>query len=351
MQAAFMVAFFSFSYLVKKNPPHNSTYKNAIFKIILLSILQFICVLYGQLIPWAIDTFPLSNVEAVLFTLFAGTNEGAEEFVISSVLDKVIIPAIKIYCTLQLIQIAFVAAMKRQKIGVRFALWKISFSLCANRFKYLFLQLQKGTTVFLALYCVVLSLILPGIILSAPFKALFQAPVDSELYHNHFAHPDSLKLQPPENPKNLIVIMLESMETNFEHHTPEIAELQRNNTNFTPGGVSVAGTSWTIAGITGKLCGIPLNMPMGINEHLGKLPTYLPGAKCLMDILNKYGYKQLFIQGSDGNFTQINKFCGVHGMVELHDLEYYRKKSLIPKDYNVFWGLKTEKFINSPKKI
>ena len=210
--------------------------------------------------------------------------------------------------------------------------------------------MQKGLLIFLVVYCIILSLIIPSIIFSNPFRTLFQIPVDSELYRNHFVHPDSLKLEHPEKTRNLIVIMMESMETNFKHHTPEILKLQHQNTNFAPGGVSVAGTSWTIAGITGKLCGIPLNMPMGINEYLGPLPTYLPGARCLMDILKDLEYNQIFIQGSSGDFTQINKFCKAHGNVTLHDYDFYRETGNIPKDYRVFWGFEDRKLYEFAKR-
>ena len=59
------------------------------FRVILFAILQYLCLLLFLAIAWAVDTFPLSNVDAVLFTLFAGTNEGSEEFVLSSFLSKV----------------------------------------------------------------------------------------------------------------------------------------------------------------------------------------------------------------------------------------------------------------------
>ena len=345
----YICGLFFFITSIQKSTLYDCSYKRVVLKIILASVLQSADILYAMLIPWAIDTFPLSNVESVLFTVFAGTNEGAEEFVISSLLDKVIYPTIQVICIMMMIQMAFAFALNRGKSAFQFSLWKIKYSLCADGFKTNFWQLQKGICFFLALYCFIQSLVLPGIISSAPFKALFQVPVDSELYRNHFVHPDSLKLETPEKPRNLIVIMMESMETNFENHTPEIIELQRQNTNFAPGGVSVAGTSWTIAGITGKLCGIPLNMPMGINEYHGKLPTYLPHARCLMDVLEKKKYHQIYMQGSSGDFTQKRTFWTVHGNVEVHDIEYYTRIGKIPEEYYVFWGFEDRKLYNFAK--
>lgn len=324
-------------------------FHNVYVKIVLLFVLQFICILYTSIIPWAFNTFPLSNIEAVLFTLFAGTNNGAEEFVISSIADKIIYPSIKFFTVFFIVHLVFIFFLNRENRGTEFSLGKIKFSIDSKDFKCCLYQFQKKVFLLQLLYCFILSLILPGIISSTPFRALFQIPVDSELYRNHFVHPDSIKLETPQNSMNLIVIMLESMETNFKHYTPEIVKLQNEHTNFEPGGVSVAGTSWTIAAITGKLCGIPLNMPMGINEHLGKLPTYLPHARCLMDVLKGRGYNQLYIQGTSGDFTQKRTFWTVHGNVEVHDIEFYKRIGKIPESYHVFWGFEDRKLYHFAK--
>lgn len=305
-------------------------------------VLQAFLVLYIQVIPWAIDTFPLSNIEAVLFTLFAGTNEGAEEFVLSSFWSKACDPAIKFLSIILVCELVISIILKRQKIALRFTLWKIKAIIMGPTIKEYFNQILKISTIFLLVYCAILSFVLPGIVMSAPFKALFQQPVDSELYRNHYIHPDFIQIS-SENPKNLIVILLESMETNFAQYTPEINSLEKEHTNFAPGGESVSGTSWTIAGITGKLCGIPLNMPMGIGEYLGKLPTYLPGAKCLMNVLADKNYNQVYMQGSSGDFTQKRTFWTVHGNVAVHDIEYYKGVGKIPNDYHVFWGFEDRK--------
>ena len=342
----FVYYFFS---TVKKTGHRNFVSQKIALKSILLYIFQLTLVAYVFLIPWAIDTFPLSNIEAVLFTILAGTNDGAENFVVSSLLVGVLVPAVLFFLVISLFQIAAAFTLDRRKINIEFSLWRIKYSLYSNGMKKNLLQLQIGLSILLLLYSFIPSVFLPSIIFSAPFKARFQKPVDSELYRNHFVHPDSINITPPNNPKNMIVVMLESMEINFERYTPEIVELQRNNTNFYPGGETVAGTSWTIAAVVGKFCGIPLNMPMGINEHHGKLPTYLPYATCLMDVLKKNGYNQLYIQGTSGEFTQKRKFWTVHGDVDVHDIEYYKQNKKIPDDYFVFWGFEDRKLYELAK--
>lgn len=347
--AIFSTFVFLFLSRLKVNKLGFKECKTNVFSIVAFFLFQYICVAYIYVIPWAIDTFPLSNVEAVLFTLFAGTNEGAEEFVISSFIEKVVKPGSVAFFVFFMLQLLVAVALLYKKTSLYFKLWKIKYAIYGNSLKRIVLQIQKIILVVVAVYCAIQSIVLPGIVMSSPFQALFQQPVDSELYRTHYIHPDSTQVDALSPPRNLIVIMLESMETNFAQYTPEIIELQKQNQNFFPGGVNVSGTSWTIAAITGKLCGIPLNMPMGIEEYLGKLPTYLPGAKCLMNILENKGFSQVYMQGSSGDFTQKRTFWTVHGNVAVHDIEYYKNIGKIPSDYHIFWGFEDRKLYRFAK--
>ena len=306
-------------------------------RFILSFVIAYVCLYVVFTLPWAVDTFPLSNVEAIIFTIFSGTNAGAENFVVSSFVKNVAIPASGTIALIVLFQVTFYFMQSRKKILYKARLWKFRTNL------------NKMALVVLIPYASILFLIVPGIVSSAPFKAFFQQPVNSVLYREHYVHPDSVKIEARGETKNLIVIFLESMETNFLKHTAEIADLEKTSLNFVPGGENVSGTSWTIAGITGKLCGIPLNMPMGINEHNGKLPTYLPYAKCLMNVLADKGYNQLYAQGSSGDFTQKRSFWTSHGNVDIHDIEYYKSAGKIPEDYHVFWGFEDRKLYRFAK--
>ena len=327
----------------KKNVLPRENSKHVLLKIYLLFLAQAVCVFICQCFPWAIDTFPLSNADAVLFTVFAGENEGAEEFVWSSFFKQVPLYAASSFIVIQAVQFALAYHSSKKNISIKYHLWIVKYKITASDLKTTLLQIAKPVTLIVFIYFVILSVLLPGIFLSSAFEALTQESVNSELYRFHYAHPDSVKTIPPERPKNLITIFLESMETNFAKYTPEIVALEKANTNFPPGGVSVAGTGWTIAGITGKMCGIPLNMPMGVEQYLGRLPTYLPNAKCLMDILAENSYNQIFSQGSSGDFTQKRFFWNVHGNVAVHDIEYYKKTGKVPNDYYTFWGIEDRK--------
>ena len=340
LYAAILVAFFaSFS---TDSEQHAPECRPSAIQIALSCIALFLLILYSQIIPWGIDTFPLSNVEAVLFTVFAGAKEGAEEFVISSFTANVLQPTIYLLaCTVALI-VAVSLLISKRNVKANFQFWKLRLTLAGKGFAQVLVSLGNFVLIALAAYCFVISVVLPGIVTSAPFHALFQQPTDSELYREHYANPDSANITAPDQPKNLLVIFLESMETNFARYTPEIDSIFLES-GFAPGGLNVSGTSWTIAGITGKLCGIPLNMPMGIEEYHGKLPTYLPHASCLMNVLAAQGYEQVYIQGSSGDFTQKRDFWRAHGNATIHDIEYFKESGKIPQDYKIFWGFEDRK--------
>lgn len=306
-------------------------------QLILSFTFVYVCLCIVFALPWAVDIFPLSNVEAVLFTIFSGTNAGAENFVVSSLVQKVVLPASGTFAFILLLQVVLSFVQSRKKIRYEACLWKFRIGL------------DRMVLVVLVPYACILFLVVPGIVSSAPFKAFFQQPIDSRFYREYYVHPDSVQIQSQGEPRNLIVVFVESMETNFSKHTPEIVALEKSSLNFAPGGEDVSGTTWTIAGITGKLCGIPLNMPMDIDEHHGKLPTYLPYAKCLMDVLAGKGYNQLYAQGSSGDFTQKRTFWTDHGNVGFHDIEYYRSVGKIPEKYNVFWGFEDRKLYGFAK--
>lgn len=307
----------------------------------------FVCVIYAS--PWAIDTFPLSNVEAVLFTVFAGDNEGAEEFVISSFINKVFYPVLWTLIIVLIAEIVLSLVLSKKNFYFGTKLWKLKLLFNRRGVLQILWQVQKAILFIGASYAAILLLVLPGIIMSTPFKALIQQPVDSEFYRENYVHPDSVKIIAQGEPKNLVVIFLESMGKNFAQYTPEIARLEKSSLDFVPGGQNVSGTSWTIAGITGKLCGIPLNMPMGINEYHGRLPTYVPYAKCLMDVLADKGYNQLYAQGTSGEFTQKRDFWKTHGNVEIHDIEYYKSTGKVSEKYHVFWGFEDRRLYHLAK--
>jgi len=93
---------------------------------------------------------------------------------------------------------------------------------------------------------------------------------------------------------NLVFVYLESLEQTYfdEHIFPELItelrELQKESLTFTNIN-QVFGTGWTVAGMTGSQCGIPLVTP-SLGNSMSGMDRFLSEATCMGDKLNDKGY-------------------------------------------------------------
>lgn len=172
-------------------------------------------------------------------------------------------------------------------------------------------------------------------------------PQHSELYQNEYVLPGELEF--PEAKKNLVLIFLESMESNFQdsahggnlpvNRIPEITDFMEHYDSFIPGGQSVFGTNWTIASLISKTCGIPLNYPPGVYHSVYQIKQFLPNAVCLSDILKQNGYNILFAQGSKKEFASMDGFAATHHIDSFRDVEYYLKEKRFSEKKRANWGI------------
>ncbi len=187
----------------------------------------------------------------------------------------------------------------------------------------------------------------------------------TKLYEEHYVDPQKVQLTFPEKKRNLIYIFLESVESTYlskdlggaqeVNLMPHLTELSQqegsyhfSNTDNFGGAKQLPGTGFTIGGILAQTAGIPLTIPIDHNEY-GKTGAFMPGAYSLGDVLNKAGYNQTFIMGSEGNFAGRDQYFTQHGNYKVEDLLSARKKGLIPEDYKVWWGYEDEKLFTFAK--
>ena len=180
---------------------------------------------------------------------------------------------------------------------------------------------------------------------------------ESELYEAEYVDPDSVQITFPEEKRNLVYIMLESMETTYlpqdlgggshANLIPELYDLALENTNFSHnegvGGFHATnGASWTIGSIVAQTAGIPLKTPEGIDDWqngYGKDGVFLPGVTSITNILDDAGYHTTFLCGSDANFGGRKTYYMTHGMDEVYDIYTARRDGIVPSDYFVWWGM------------
>ena len=179
----------------------------------------------------------------------------------------------------------------------------------------------------------------------------------SGLYETEYVSPDSVQITFPEEKRNLVYIMLESMETTYlsgdleggsrVNLIPELTDLAREGINFshndTVGGFhATSGASWTIGAIVAQTAGIPLKTPEGIDDWqngYGKDGIFLPGVTTLQNILDEAGYYTSFLCGSDANFGGRKTYYTTHGTDKIYDIYTARKDGIVPGDYFVWWGM------------
>jgi phosphoglycerol transferase len=131
-----------------------------------------------------------------------------------------------------------------------------------------------------------------------------------------------------------------------------------NNINFSSntgigGAVQLSGTGWTVAAIVSYYCGVPLVLNPNITgfggNDYGVLFEFLPGAYGIGDILNKAGYKNYFILGSDIEYGGRDKFFKSHKDTIIFDYHYFHDNNYIPDNYKVWWGIEDRKLYQFAK--
>ena len=186
---------------------------------------------------------------------------------------------------------------------------------------------------------------------------VWQAITRSRLYENEYVAPDSVQITFPEEKRNLVYIMLESMETTYLSEEleggsrvnliPELTALAQEGINFshndTVGGFHATnGASWTIGAIVAQTAGIPLKTPAGLDDWqngYGKDGIFLPGVKSITNVLDDAGYHTSFLCGSNADFGGRKTYYLTHGTDEVYDLFTARKDGIVPSDYYVWWGM------------
>lgn len=149
--------------------------------------------------------------------------------------------------------------------------------------------------------------------------------------------------QSPLNPPNIVWIYGESLERTYMNEDvfpglmPNLKKLEQESLSFTDI-AQVGSVGFTIGGIVASQCGVPLITSGGHGNSMGSMPTFLPGAVCIGDLLRRNAYQLAFFGGADPNFAGKGKFLKTHGFQEV-----YGKEQLIPqlkdRSYVSDWGL------------
>lgn len=186
----------------------------------------------------------------------------------------------------------------------------------------------------------------------------------STFIDDNYVDPSSVNITFPEQKRNLIYIFLESMEMTYadqedggafkKNVIPELTSLAQENEDFSGedkklnGGYSMPGTTWTMGAMFGQTSGLPLNISIDGNG-MDTQDSFFPGITTMGDILQKEGYSQTLLLGSDATFGGRRLYFTEHGQYDILDYNYALENGLIPEDYKVWWGYEDEKLFEFAK--
>ena len=192
----------------------------------------------------------------------------------------------------------------------------------------------------------------------------------SEFIEQEYVDAKNVNITFPAEKRNLICIYLESAESSFQDQEnggllevniiPEMTELAKNNISFSQSelieGAAVAPQcGWTIAGLVAQTSGLPLKLFNfddaldGTDNTMDKYVSFMPGATSLGDILEREGYHNFFMAGSDFTFGGRRDYFTQHGNYEIWDYLTAKEEGKIPPDYEETWGFEDEKLYEFAK--
>lgn len=173
----------------------------------------------------------------------------------------------------------------------------------------------------------------------------------STFYEDYYVDPDNTTVTFPDKKNNLIYIFMESMESSYTdkaeggtmdvNYIPNLTKLAKENVQFSDkadkkmgGPVCLEGTAYTAGGLVAQTSAINLKV-----KNAGTVSdTFLPNLTALGDYLDKEGYQQVFLCGSDGDFAGRDAYFKTHKNYKIEDYNAAIKEGDIPKDYKVYWG-------------
>lgn len=329
--------------------------------IIIYEMVLYILILLSFSVKWCANHFGNISMGEIMFTLNVPLKGVPNEYFHAYFIEA-FSASVAVYITLRILRIVLSGVRKKFP---RFDIY-LNFRLCRLRRR---LHINKITTVFSRRRWILPTswLLILIIITNINYQLLdfIKSSVQtSDFIENEFVDIEEIAIKFPEEKKNLICIYIESAETTYQNREnggvfeeniiPEMTEIAKENVSFSQSelldGAAVApGTGWTIAGLVAQTAGIPLKLYTKGDNRLGKFEFFLPGAVSIGEILEKQGYHNFFMAGSDFTYGGRQDYFTQHGNYEIWDYLSAIEEGKIPEDYFVNWGFEDRKLYEYAK--
>lgn len=326
-------------------------------RTIIFWIIVAVIYLLSSIIKGTCDWFNLRfgvSLEEILFTItspLAGSDvsflDEAAEYVLPYV-----------YAEISVLLACVVIIVILKKVDIR-----ISVDVAKRKLEVRFYTLYKWLCVAISLLLLIspIQYAIESLDLNTYISRRIQ---NTTIYEDYYVDPANAKITHEGEFKNIIYVYIESMETTYAsvedggaqeiNYIPNLTRIAAENMSFSDtdklGGAHVtAGAGWTMGALFSTTTGVPFSFPIEGNS-MDRFENFAPGITSLGDILDAYGYKQIFLCGSDGSFAGRQSYFEQHGNYEVHDLLHAKEQGYIPQDYLVWWGYEDLKLYDIAKK-
>ncbi len=223
-------------------------------------------------------------------------------------------------------------------------------------------EARQTTILSLTISIIILLVSVTRIMILTDIKQYIANQIDkSNFIEEEYVKPEQVELEFPEKKRNLIYIFLESMEATYysvedgglseADLIPEISKLAKQNISFSDteklgGAYTLYGTTWTVGAMSAQTAGVPLKLSIDVNA-LGEYSTFLGGAYSIGEVLEKEGYHNFLLLGSDATFGGRKNLFEQHGNYEIWDFKSAMDEHKITE--KIWWGYTDELLFNYAK--
>lgn len=141
-----------------------------------------------------------------------------------------------------------------------------------------------------------------------------------------------------------------------ENVIPELTTLGLENETFSGnkstlnGGHPLFGSTWTMGGAFSFETGLPLKVPMKLENSMETQDFFFKKVTTLGDILYQNGYTNVVMKDLDMFFAGSKNYYQQHGHYTVKDYHYFEKNGYIPNGYFVWWGFEDYRLFEIAKK-
>ena len=333
---------------------HKNQTKKKIYTTI---IIFYIGLIILSITKWTTEHYVISSFDQIIYTLkygIEGTSKGIiKDFIYSNIIIQIIFLLITLYITHLILKIN-----EHYEITIKIKTTKKTINLTKNKI------IEKTIKTSCWLFFIISILILINKLHITQY--IINIFKQSSLIEDNYVYPQETKITFYDQKKNLIYIFMESMETTYAsieeggkyetNYIPELTKLANENINFSNNESTMGGayqaklTTWTIGGMFAQTSGLPLRVAEGKDNAEDNFKgNFMSGVYTLGEILEKEGYKNYLMIGSDASFGSRRDYFSKHGNYKIYDYYQAIEDGIINSDYYYGWGMEDQKLIEYAK--